>query len=57
MKKHFCNFPVHICEDSHNLICLKYMSGRHVVDINVALLVENGAFKNCNLRVLKGIFF
>ena len=49
-------FLLYTYEDSHNLFWLKVLSREHVEYVYIAW-VENVNFKDCNFRVLRGIFW
>ena len=51
-----CKFIIYTYEDSHNSFWSKILSREHVEYVYVAL-VENVNFKDCNFRVLRGIFW
>ena len=54
--KTLCKFLLYTYEDSHNLFWSKILSREHVEYVYVAW-VENVNFKDCNFRVLRGIFW
>lgn len=50
-----CKFLLYTYEDSHNSFWSKILSREHVEYVKVAW-AENVNFKDCNFRVLRGIF-
>ena len=50
-----CKFLLYTYKDSHNSFWSKILSREHVEYVYVAW-VENVNFKDCNFRVLRGIF-
>ena len=54
--KTLCKFLLYTYEDSHNSFWSKILSREHVEYVYVAW-VENVNFKDCNFRVLRGIFW
>ena len=50
-----CKFLLYTYEDSHNSFWSKILSREHVEYVYVAWM-ENVNFKDCNFRVLRGIF-
>ena len=53
--KTLCKFLLYTYEDSHNSFWSKILSREHVEYVKVAW-AENVNFKDCNFRVLRGIF-
>ena len=53
--KTLCKFLLYTYEDSHNSFWSKILSREHVEYVYVAW-VKNINFKDCNFRVLRGIF-
>jgi len=51
-----CKFLLYTYEDSHNSFWSKILSREHVEYVKVAW-AENVNFKDCNFRVLRGIFW